>query len=218
MSTPRRPSAHNLPDLLITQFDQALRTLLPGSGSASRPSPAARLREAELDAPARRHAAGLMRVNHTGEVCAQALYQGQSLSARSDELRASMEEAAREESDHLVWCEARLRELDSRPSLLNPLWYGLSFGLGAAAGLAGDRWSLGFVAETEDQVCEHLVEHKARLPAQDARSAAVLDQMIEDESRHAHNAREAGGRRLPFPVRLAMKGMAKVMKASSYRL
>lgn len=207
-----------LADRLIGQFDQALRTLLPGDAAPERASPADGLKDAELDAPQRRHAAGLMRINHTGEVCAQALYQGQALTAKLEATREGMDRAAREEADHLAWCERRLRQLGSRTSVLNPLFYSMSFGLGAAAGLAGDRWSLGFVAETEDQVCQHLRDHLGRLPAGDRRSAAILEQMLVDEGLHAENARAAGGADLPFPVKGLMRGMARVMKAATYRI
>jgi ubiquinone biosynthesis monooxygenase Coq7 len=159
-----------------------------------------------------------MRINHTGEVCAQALYQGQSLTAKLPEVRDSMTEAASEEIDHLGWCEERLNELESRPSLLNPLWYGMSFGLGAVAGLAGDKWSLGFVAETEKQVCTHLQDHLQKLPEQDERSQAILTQMLEDEGKHAVNAEAAGAAELPLPIKSAMALMATVMKVSSFRI
>jgi len=205
-------------DQLISQLDQALRTLVPGSATAQRPSPAARHSNGELSEDQRRRAAGLMRINHTGEVCAQALYQGQALTARLPDVRESMDHAAAEEIDHLAWCEQRLHELDSRPSLFNPAWYGLSFGLGAAAGLAGDRWSLGFVAETEDQVCDHLQDHLQQLPREDHKSRAVVSQMIVDERSHGDAARQAGGASLPLPVRLGMKAMAGMMKAVTYRL
>jgi ubiquinone biosynthesis monooxygenase Coq7 len=158
-----------------------------------------------------------MRINHTGEVCAQALYQGQALTAKLPEVRDSMTEAASEEIDHLGWCEERLDELESRPSLLNPLWYGMSFGLGAVAGLAGDKWSLGFVAETEKQVCTHLQDHLQKLPEQDEKSQAILTQMLEDEGKHAVNAEAAGAAELPTPIRSAMALMATVMKLSTYR-
>jgi ubiquinone biosynthesis monooxygenase Coq7 len=208
----------NLIDTLIVQADQALRTLVPGSVSAARENPAKATPAAELDATARSHAAGLMRINHTGEVCAQALYQGQALTAKLPQVRASMEHAAAEEVDHLAWCEDRLRELDSGPSLLNPLWYGMSFGLGALAGLAGDKWSLGFVAETEQQVCQHLHEHLAALPPNDSRSRLVLEQMLVDEGKHAASAIEAGAAELPTPVKQAMTFMAKAMKTAVYRI
>lgn len=206
-------------DRLIRQMDQALRTLLPGSVQAARPSPAESLPETGgLEDSERRHAAGLMRINHTGEVCAQALYQGQALTARLADVRESMEEAAAEEIDHLAWCEDRLRYLDSHTSYLNPAWYAMSFGMGAAAGLAGDRWSLGFVAETEEQVCEHLRDHLQRLPETDLRSRAVLEQMIIDEQQHGETARQAGGRELPLPVKAGMSLMSKVMKTLTYRI
>jgi ubiquinone biosynthesis monooxygenase Coq7 len=195
-----------------------LRTLVPGSTSPARANPAGSAEEAQLQGVERTHAAGLMRINHTGEVCAQALYQGQSLTARLPQVRASMEQAAAEEVDHLGWCEQRLQELDSRPSLLNPLWYGMSFGLGAVAGLAGDKWSLGFVAETEQQVCEHLQQHLAALPTADDKSRRILEQMLVDEGRHADTARNAGAAELPAPVRQAMTLMARVMKTAVYRI
>lgn len=206
-------------DDLIIQLDQALRTLVPGSVQTTRPNPADEVSPVSPLRPVdMRHAAGLMRINHTGEVCAQALYQGQALTAKLPAVRNSMEQAAKEECDHLNWCEARLDELDSQPSLLNPLWYGMSFGLGALAGYAGDRWSLGFVAETEQQVCRHLDEHLQRLPLEDERSRSILEQMRLDEGRHATSAIEAGAAELPFPVKLAMAGMAKVMKTTAYRI
>lgn len=205
-------------DNLIIQLDQALRTLVPGSVQASRPNPAETAAAPELSAAETQHAAGLMRINHTGEVCAQALYQGQALTARLPEVRGSMEHAAKEECDHLAWCETRLDELDSRPSLLNPLWYGMSFGLGALAGLAGDKWSLGFVAETEKQVCKHLEEHLQALPAADDRSRRILEQMHSDEGRHATVAIESGAAALPAPVKAAMGLMARVMKTTVYRI
>lgn len=208
---------HSPLDRLIIQADQMLRTLAGGAVAATRANPAAQA-ESTLEIGERQHAAGLMRINHTGEVCAQALYQGQALTAKLPEVRASMEQAAREEGDHLAWCEERLQELDSRPSLLNPLWYGLSFGLGAVAGLAGDKWSLGFVAETEDQVCKHLEEHLQTLPAGDERSRLILAAMHADEGRHAETARAAGAATLPAPVTLAMHGMARAMKLAVYRI
>jgi ubiquinone biosynthesis monooxygenase Coq7 len=205
-------------DKLITQLDQALRTLVPGSVQAARSNPADAASTATLSPAEAHHAAGLMRINHTGEVCAQALYQGQALTARLPDVRASMEHAAKEEEDHLSWCESRLRELDSRPSLLNPLWYGMSFGIGALAGLAGDKWSLGFVAETEKQVVKHLDEHLQQLPAQDDKSRRILEQMHTDEGKHATVAIEAGAAELPAPVKTAMGMMARVMKTTVYRI
>src|SRR5690606_16437512 len=188
------------------------------SGQPGRPSPAIVQPEAELDAQQARHIAGLMRINHTGEVCAQALYQGQALTAKLPHVRAAMEHAADEEVDHLAWCEQRIRELGGRPSLLNPLFYGLSFGVGAVAGLISDKVSLGFVAATEDQVVKHLDEHLAQLPEQDHKSRAILEQMREDELQHATTALEAGGLRFPAPVKFGMTLLSKVMTKSTYRL
>lgn len=205
-------------DNLIIQLDQALRTLVPGSVAASRPNPADASDPATLSPGERKHAAGLMRINHTGEVCAQALYQGQALTARLPDVRGNMERAAKEECDHLNWCETRLGELDSRPSLLNPLWYGMSFGIGAVAGLAGDKWSLGFVAETEKQVCKHLEDHLQALPAADAKSRRILEQMHHDEGKHATVALESGAAELPAPIKAAMGLMARVMKTTVYRV
>ena len=159
-----------------------------------------------------------MRVNHCGEVCAQALYQGQALTAKLPEVRQRMERAAQEENDHLDWCESRLKALDNRKSLLNPFWYAGSFLIGAAAGVAGDKWSLGFVAETEHQVEAHLESHLERLPSQDQKSRAVLEQMKTDEIHHAEMALEAGGAKLPAPIRLAMKLTSKLMTKSVYYL
>ena len=159
-----------------------------------------------------------MRINHTGEVCAQALYQGQAMTAKLPNIRQSMEAAAREEIDHLAWCEDRLRELDSQTSYLNPLWYTMSFGLGAIAGLAGDRWSLGFVAETEEQVCGHLQDHLTKLPSQDEKSKAILGQMLIDEKKHGDSARSAGGSELPLPLKKAMGLVSEVMKKTVYRI
>jgi 3-demethoxyubiquinol 3-hydroxylase len=204
-------------DRAILGIDQALRTLTPGMAKAERPNPAETAAGGgELTEAERRHAAGLMRVNHTGEVCAQALYQGQALTARQDRVGAAMARAAREEADHLAWCEQRLRELDSRTSYLNPLFYGLSFTIGAAAGALGDRYSLGFVAATEDQVCQHLQSHLQRLPEQDGASRALLTQMLEDEAGHATVALESGG--LPFPgwVKKAMSQVSEAMTRTTY--
>ena len=205
-------------DRLLLQADSALRTLLPFSGQPARQSPAQSQTEAPLSAREAAHVAGLMRINHTGEVCAQALYQGQALTARLPKVREAMEHAAEEEVDHLVWCEKRIRELGSQPSLLNPLFYGLSFGVGAVAGLISDKVSLGFVAETEDQVCKHLDEHLQQLPAADQKSRAILQQMRVDEERHASNAIDAGAMRFPTPVKLGMTLLAKVMTKSTYRI
>ena len=159
----------------------------------------------------RKLSASLMRVNHTGEVCAQALYRGQAMTAKLPNVREEMEHAAEEEADHLAWCETRLSELDSNTSVLNPIFYTLSFGLGAAAGLAGDKISLGFVAATEDQVCEHLRDHQNRLPSNDAQSRAIIDQMLIDEEKHGHAALAAGGMEFPTPVKKSMTLLSKVM-------
>ena len=204
-------------DTLIIGFDRALRTL-SGNVVAARPTPGAALPEAELAPEARRHAAGLMRINHTGEVCAQALYAAQSLVARDAAIKARFAAAAREEEDHLAWTQARLAALGDRASLLNPLWYAGSFAIGVAAGLAGDRANLGFVAETERQVEEHLTTHMDRLPDDYARSRAVVDQMRDDEIRHGAMAIEAGGVPLPYPVKRLMRAAADVMRAVAYRI
>jgi ubiquinone biosynthesis monooxygenase Coq7 len=205
-------------DRLITPLDQTLRTLF-ASHVAARPNPAENLPEAPeiADHPdARRRAAALMRINHSGEVAAQALYQGQAFVSQGDATRASLIEAAREETDHLAWCAERIRELGGRTSVLNPLWYAGSFTIGALAGLAGDRTSLGFVAETERQVVEHLEAHLQRLPAEDVRTRAIIQQMSADEERHGRNAMLAGGAELPRPVRALMKLTAKVMTRTAY--
>jgi len=209
---------YSLFDKLIHNADQALRTLVPGAATEERPSPAQQRDFSELNEAEKKHAAGLMRINHTGEVCAQALYQGQALTAKMPQVREAMEEAAREEVDHLVWCEQRINELGSHTSRLNPLFYGLSFGIGAMAGKVSDKVSLGFVAATEEQVCKHLTEHMSSLPVQDEKSKAVLLQMLEDEAKHATTALDAGGHKFPFPVKLAMTAVSKVMTKTSYRL
>jgi ubiquinone biosynthesis monooxygenase Coq7 len=205
-------------DRLLIRLDEALRLSAGAAPPAARPDPAAGLEEAELDAGQRRHVAGLMRVNHAGEICAQALYAGQAATARRDQVRVAMQQAADEEIDHLSWCETRLRQLDDHTSLLNPLWYAGSFAIGALAGLAGDSWSLGFVRETENQVEAHLQEHMERLPQNDARSRAILDQMKTDEARHAQMAEVAGGRELPQLIRGAMTLTSGIMKTFAYRV
>ncbi|MCP5158593.1 MAG: 2-polyprenyl-3-methyl-6-methoxy-1,4-benzoquinone monooxygenase [Gammaproteobacteria bacterium] len=204
-------------DTLLINFDQALRTVFGQPKTTGRLNPAVSAPPAtELNPSEQQQAARLMRVNHTGEVCAQALYQGQALTARLDTVRDSMDQAAIEENDHLAWCETRLKELDSHPSLLNPLFYAGAFVIGALAGKAGDRWSLGFVAETEHQVVEHLNSHLSRLPNHDQPSRLILEQMKEDEARHATHALAAGGARLPLPIRVLMKSAAKVMTSMTY--
>jgi ubiquinone biosynthesis monooxygenase Coq7 len=208
----------NPADRLIIGFDQTLRTLFGRPQVTERKDPAENYPEAQLSEHERDVTGRLMRINHTGEVCAQALYQGQALTAKLPEVRHSMERAAQEENDHLAWCESRLDALENRKSLLNPFWYAGSFLIGAAAGLAGDKWSLGFVAETEHQVENHLENHLQRLPSQDQKSRAVLEQMKEDEIHHATVALEAGGVELPGPVKLAMKLTSKLMTKSVYYL
>jgi 3-demethoxyubiquinol 3-hydroxylase len=215
------PAALPIPavDPLLSSLDNALRTLA-GANVAGRPCPGApgAADDAALDATGRQLSGALMRVNHVGEVCAQALYQAQALSARSPALRAQMEKAAREESDHLAWTEARLRQLGSRTSLLNPLWYAGSFAIGLAAGRLGDRASLGFLAETERQVEQHLAAHLGRLPAADAASRAIVEQMKSDEQGHADQAEAAGAAPMPAPLRWAMRGAAKLMTTVAHRI
>lgn len=203
-------------DRLLGEADTVLRTLGNNGQPSTRKSPANGHREGNLNTAQRDHVAGLMRVNHTGEVCAQALYQGQALTAKLPQVREEMREAAREEEDHLAWCAERLRELNSRPSHLNPAWYGISFLLGATAGAIGDKWSLGFVAATEERVCRHLREHLRDLPLDDRKSQLILQQMLEDEERHGENALAAGGADFPAPVKEAMSLLSQLMTRSSY--
>ncbi len=202
-------------DSFIIGFDQALRTVFGTSQTTERENPARGLSEHDLSEQQRQHVARLMRINHTGEVCAQALYQGQALTARLENVRGQMERAALEENDHLDWCHSRLQELGDRRSLLNPLWYAGSFAIGAAAGLAGDKWSLGFVVETERQVESHLDQ---QLPVEDAKSRAILEQMKTDEIGHAETAKAAGGAELPWFVRQAMRTTSKIMTRTVYWL
>lgn len=204
-------------DRLITVFDNGLRTLLAPARSA-RPHPDAALDDADLDEAQRTLSAALMRVNHSGEICAQALYQGQALTARDASARLALEQAAAEETDHLAWTERRITELGGRLSTLNPLFYAGSFALGAMAGIAGDKWNLGFLAETERQVESHLDSHLGRLPEADVKSRAIVDQMKADEARHARTALEHGGAELPQPLRRAMKLGSRVMTATTFRL
>ncbi len=206
----------SLIDRALLQLDQALHTLVPGSVKAERPNPALQATSAEFSENERRETAGLMRINHTGEVCAQALYQGQALTAKASRVQDAMTQAAREEIDHLAWCEQRLDELDSRPSLLNPLFYGASFTLGAVAGLIGDKVSLGFVAATEEQVCKHLREHLARLPEHDSANRAVLEQMLIDEEKHGTAALKNGGAKFPTWLKRGMTGISSVMTKTTY--
>jgi len=205
------------PDQLIGEFDRALRAIA-GVAHAVRPSPADAVAEAELQAEERAHAAALMRVNHVGEVCAQALYQGQALTARDAHVKERLREAQHEEEDHLAWSAARIAELGGTPSLLNPLWYAGALALGAAAGALGDRWNLAFLAETERQVEEHLAGHLATLPTEDRRTRAVVEAMRADEARHRASAIELGAATLPAPLREAMRLAAKVMTTVAYRV
>lgn len=209
---------YSLFDRIIGHGDVALRTLAGTHAGEVRPLPGAEYPAPDLPESERRHVAGLMRVNHTGEVCAQALYQGQALTARLPRVRRQMEEAAKEEEDHLAWCEQRLAELHSHTSVLNPVWYGMSLGIGAIAGVAGDKWSLGFVEETEVQVCAHLSGHLARLPAEDLRTRQIIEQMRDDEAKHAAMAKRAGAASLPPPVKKLMSAVAKVMTATAYKV
>lgn len=202
-------------DRFITGLDQALRTLCaPAHGE--RASPAAGVSEGAISAQQKAAAARLMRVNHAGEVAAQALYRGHALSTAAPAVREQMERAAREENDHLAWCEQRVHELGGHTSVLNPLWYAGSFALGVVTGLAGDQWSLGFVAETERQVAQHLQGHLARLPEEDGQSRAILEQMRVDEAAHATQAVEAGAHELPAPIKTLMHLTAQVMTRTAY--
>jgi 3-demethoxyubiquinol 3-hydroxylase len=198
-------------DQLLIAADEALRAI-SGAATAARPSPGT----AEAQGSNPRHSAGLMRVNHSGEVCAQALYSGQALLARDPGVREALQVAAAEERDHLAWCRTRLRELGSRPSLLDPAWYAGSFALGVASGLAGDRWSLGFLAETEDQVERHLEGHLRDLPRDDLRSRAMVSQMRDDERRHGQSGRDLGAAELPYLVKRAMRAAAQLMTRTAY--
>jgi ubiquinone biosynthesis monooxygenase Coq7 len=205
-------------DQLLTQLDQGLRTAFASAPTPQRASPAIKLEDTELSEQERKHAIGLMRVNHAGEVCAQALYQGQALTAKLPEVSVQMEHAAAEEIDHLAWCEERIIELGGNTSLLNPIWYAMSFGIGAGAGLISDKLSLGFVAATEDQVCEHLKIHLDQLPVNDHKSRAIVEEMLVDEERHAQTALDAGGHHFPKPVKTIMTAVSAAMTGSSYRL
>jgi ubiquinone biosynthesis monooxygenase Coq7 len=202
-------------DALIPEFDKALRALF-APAPTRRPMPGADLPEAEMNEAEKRHVAALMRVNHCGEICAQALYQGQALGSSDPAVRQELEQAAWEETEHLNWTETRIAELGGRKSIFNPLWYAGSLAIGVVAGKCGDNWSLGFLAETERQVEGHLAGHIARLPAQDRKSSEVLEQMKADEMRHAEAAIRYGARELPAPVRVAMKLSSKVMIRLSY--
>ena len=204
-------------DKLIIEFDKGLKTLTASAHSV-RPHPDKNVKEAELSAEEKRHALGLMRVNHCGEVCAQALYNGQSLTAKNPQIVDALQQASKEETEHLAWCEKRIHELGGHTSLLNPIWYAGSFTLGAIAGAIGDKWNLGFLAETEHQVGAHLEKHLHELPASDEKSRAILQQMKTDEAQHADTAISLGGAELPAPIKAAMKQMSKVMTSTTYYL
>lgn len=209
---------HSLLDLFLGEVNHALNTLTARAPYPARESPAGPKIDEELADEERKHAAGLMRVNHSGEICAQALYQGQALTAKLPKVREEMANAAREEQDHLAWCEERINELGSQTSVLNPLWYSLSFGIGAVTGLVSDKLSLGFVSATEDQVCEHLESHLQKLPGNDERSRAIVEQMRQDEAQHSHAALQAGGYRFPKPVKKAMSLVSNAMTKTSYHI
>lgn len=204
-------------DSFITEFDKGLRTIFATAHSV-RPHPDDRQTDSPLSEAEKRHAVGLMRVNHSGEVCAQALYNGQALTARDPGVVAALRQASQEETEHLAWCEQRIHELGGRKSLLNPLWYAGSFTLGALAGAIGDKWSLGFLAETEHQVGGHLQGHLQKLPDQDAKSRAIVRQMYEDETSHKNTALQLGGAPLPAPVKAAMRLTSKLLTHTAYRI
>jgi 3-demethoxyubiquinol 3-hydroxylase len=207
----------SFPDLLLAAVDRALRTVVARPVASAR-DPAADAQDAELSESERRQSAALMRVNHVGEVCAQALYDAQALATRNPELRSLFERASREEADHLAWTQGRIEELGGRTSLLNPLWYGGAFAIGVFAARAGDPMSLGFMAETERQVEQHLAGHLERLPEGDQRSRAIVERMKDDEAKHAESALGQGGSQLPLPARWAMRLAAKVMTTTAHRI
>lgn len=203
-------------DRLLAGADDALRTVAAPAGRAARDNPAGAVAETRLNAAQKSHAAGLMRVNHAGEVAAQALYRGHATVARDKNIEQQMQQAAAEESDHLAWCEQRIQELGEEPSRLSAIWYAGAYAIGAASGLLGDKWSLGFIAETERQVCAHLDSHLDGLPAEDARSRAIVETMRDEEAIHGENAVEAGAADLPGPVKALMRLTAKVMTRTAY--
>ena len=205
-------------DKLLASANNALRTVAAPAGRTARPNPAKHILETDLTDGEKSHAAGLMRVNHAGEVCAQALYQGHAAVARDPSIEDQMQRAADEEFDHLAWCEERLHELGEDVSKLSPFWYAGSFAIGAVSGILGDKWSLGFIAETERQVCAHLDSHLDELPPEDAKSRAIVEQMRDEEEEHGENAIDAGAAELPEPVRRLMQMTAKVMTKTAYRV
>ena len=205
-------------DNILNQIDSGLRTSFSGAPSPQRVSPAQDLVEPELTDKQRQHAIGLMRVNHAGEICAQALYQGQALTAKLPEVGDKMKESAEEEIDHLAWCEQRIEELGGKTSVLNPAWYAMSFALGAGAGLVSDKLSLGFVAATENQVCDHLKKHLKELPLEDDKSRLIVEQMLVDEAQHAESALKAGGHVFPKPIKQFMTLVSSAMTKTSYKI
>jgi len=206
----------NLTDILIEEFDRGLRTLTKPSRSTPRENPANNIQEAELSEQEVQLSGRLMRVNHAGEIAAQGLYHGQALTARDDSTLEQMRVSAKEEEDHLAWCEQRLHELQTPRSLISPFWYVGSYAIGATAGLFGDKWSLGFVSETENQVEQHLQSHLEKLPAQDEKSKAIIELMKEDEHRHGDAARQLGGVELPTPIQKGMQAVSKIMTTGAY--
>ncbi|HET7832000.1 MAG TPA: 2-polyprenyl-3-methyl-6-methoxy-1,4-benzoquinone monooxygenase [Gallionella sp.] len=204
-------------DRLIIEFDKGLRTLFSEAHSL-RPHPDAEVMDAPLDEAEKKHAAGLMRINHSGEICAQALYQGQALTARDPAVQQKLLAAAQEETEHLAWTSRRVSELGSHLSFLNPVWYTGSLTLGAFAGMLGDKWNLGFLSETEHQVGGHLQSHLEKLPPQDAKSRAIVQQMYVDETKHSDMAKEMGGADLPGPVKLVMRYTSKILTHTAYRI
>ena len=205
-------------DLLINEVDKGLKYSTQNYQTDRRPYPAEKVKQGSLNEFEKNHSAGLMRVNHSGEVCAQALYRGQAITAKLIDTKDKMEQAASEELDHLSWCNKRLEELDSKPSLLNPIWYCMSFSIGAIAGLIGDKWSLGFVHETEEQVVKHLDGHLDKLSVKDLKTRSVIEQMRIDEEQHSQDALEAGAEILPNEIKELMSKVAKVMTDSSYHI
>ena len=205
-------------DRFLSGVNDALRTVAVPAGRSARENPAEGVDETDLDARAKTHAAGLMRVNHAGEIAAQGLYQGHAAVARNEAISEQMQHAADEEFDHLAWCEQRLAELDAEPSKLSAVWYAGSFAMGTASGLFGDKWSLGFIAETERQVCEHLTSHLQRLPPEDARSRAIVRQMRDEEQQHGENAVDAGAAELPKSIRRLMRLTSRIMTKTAYRI
>ena len=203
-------------DKLLIGANNALRTVATPAGRPARSNPAENVADADLDAEQKRHAAGLMRVNHAGEIAAQALYQGHATVARDRNIEEQMQRAADEEFDHLAWCEQRIHELGYQPSRLSPLWYAGAYAIGAASGVLGDKWSLGFIAETEKQVCSHLDSHLVQLPEEDEKSRAIVKQMRDEEEEHGENAIDAGAAILPPPIIRLMRATAKVMTKTAY--